>query len=352
MIYSSTINGIASQEAESLLESVEDRFEYNTIGEATMIVVGEQEANWTKFMTAVGLSELASISEGEEIVYEGVRLQSFIEKAKGWFKVALNKLAEITKSFIAKVDQIFKTNAGFVKKYETELSKYTLPSDFEFKGYKFENKHLDTTPAYPLDGVGVKDVNDIFTKAYPNIKDHYSKEAAEKILFNKENVSGDNYSEKLAVWFYGSKTKEELKGISLKDQLDILKNTKKLKDDAKRSYTGAHKSIKEIIKKLEQAQKRNLNDDKKDVNDKGSMEDAISAVLGFWKSYSSTVVAYHGAYMRALGSRNRQAKAICAKALTTMYKSKGKTDRSKLKKDYHLEGFVNTDAFLGAVEFI
>lgn len=351
MIYSSTINGIASQEAESLLESVEDRFEYNTIGEATMIVVGEQEANWTKFMTAVGLSELASISEGEEIVYEGARLQSFIEKAKGWFKVALNKLAEITKSFIAKVDQIFKTNAGFVKKYETELSKYTLPSDFEFKGYKFEDKHLDTTPSYPEDGV--KEVDSLVVKAFPGLKETYSKEAAEKVLFKQTSVEGSTYADKLVTWFYGSKTKEELKGISLKDQLDILRNTKKLKDDAKKSYTQAHKSIKAIIKKLEQAQKKNLNDTKKDVDEKGSMEDVISTVLGYWKAYSSTVVAYHGAYMRALGSRNRQAKAICAKALTTMYKAKGKEDRTKLKKDHKIsEGFVNTDAFLGAVEFI
>lgn len=345
MIYSSTINGIASQEAESLLESVEDRFEYHTIGEATMIVVGEQEANWTKFMTAVGLSELASISEGEEIVYEGARLKSFIEKAKGWFKVALNKLAEITKSFIAKVDQIFRTNASFVKKYETELSKYTLPSDFEFKGYKFVDSRLDTTPAYPEDGL--KEVTGAVDK------EKYSKEAAEKVLFKGQSVEGDTYADKLVTWFYGEKTKEELKSIDLKAQLAVLKNTKKLKDDAKKSYTQAHKSIKAIIKKLEQAQKKNLNDDKKDVNAKGSMEDAISTVLGYWKAYSSTVVAYHGAYMRALGSRNRQAKAICAKALTTMYKAKGKEDRTKLKKDHKIsEGFVNTDAFLGAVEFI
>ena len=350
MIYSSTINGIAYQEAESLLESVEDRFEYNTIGEATMIVVGEQETNWTKFMTAVGLSELSSISEGEEIIYEGARLDKFVEKAKGWFKVALNKLAEITKSFIAKVDQLFRTNDSFVKKYEKELSKYKLPSDFEFNGYSFNDSNLDTAPSYPEDRI--KDAKDVTANIN---KDSYSKEAAEKRLFGDKDVAGDTYADKLVTWFYGKKEKDTLKNIDINDQIKILKSTKNLKDAAKQSYTSAHKSIKQIIKKLEKAQKDNLNDNKKDVNEKGSMEDAFSAVLSYWKAYSNCVVAYHGAYMRALGSRNRQAKAICTKALTTKFKAEGKSDRSKIKGKSGIQlsaGFVNTDAFLGAVEFI
>lgn len=347
MIYNSTINGIASREAESLLESVEDRFEYSTIGEATMIVVGEQEANWTKFMTAVGLSELSSISEGEEIIYEGARLDKFVEKAKQFFEVAKSKLAEITKSFIAKIDQVFRTNASFIKKYEKELSGYTLPSDFEFKGYKFSNLK---TRSYvrPLsvnitqsDAESIKDKKD--TK--------YSSDAAEELLVGK--VEGDTFGEKLVSYFYdGEKEKTKLSSISLKDQLDILRKTKDLQKDAKKSYTEAYSAIKDIIKELEKLRKNNRNDDKASVSDRGVMEDAINIILGYYKHYSSCLVQYHGAYMRALGSRNSQAKAICAKALTTKYGKEGKAQRAKAKGEKVTEGFVGTDAFLGAVEFI
>lgn len=349
MIYSSTINGYNDKEAESMLENAEDRFEFNTIGEATMIVVGEQEQNWTNFMKGVGMDELASVMEGEEVVYEGARLQSFLEKAKGYFKMALNKLAEITKSFITKIDQFFRSNDSFVKKYESKLRNFKLPADFEFRGYNFVDSNLDTTPSYPE--TKEKEVTAGNAASIVSSKDSYSKEAAEGILVSE---SGDSFGEKLTAHFYGEKSKDDLKNISLGKQLDILKGTKDLKKKAKDSYSKAHKSIKTIIKKLETAQKKNLKDVKtEDLSERGSIDDAINVVLGYWKAYSSCVVQYHGAYMRALGARNRQAKAICAKAMNASLKEKGKDDRSSIKKSHGIkEGFVDTDTFLGAVEFI
>ena len=116
MIYNSTITNVNESDIMSLLENAEDRFEYYTMAEATAITVAEQEENWTRFMKGIGLSELSTVMEGQEVVYEGARLKGFIEKAKAFFKMALNKLAELTKRFMAKIDQIFKTNDSFVKK--------------------------------------------------------------------------------------------------------------------------------------------------------------------------------------------------------------------------------------------
>lgn len=149
MIYESAINGVSESEAMSLLENAENRFEYETIAEATAIVVAEQEANWTRFMTGVGLGELHTVMEGQEVIYEGAKLQKFLDKAKAFFKMALSKLAEITKSFIAAVDKFILSNDKFIKKYEKQIKEAKFPSDFSFKGYNFNDSALDGTPDYP-----------------------------------------------------------------------------------------------------------------------------------------------------------------------------------------------------------
>ena len=87
MIYNSMITSIQEEDVMSLLEEVELKYEHETIAETGARVVAEHEANWTKFMTAVGLSELNSICEGEIAIYEGARLESLVKKAKGIFEL-------------------------------------------------------------------------------------------------------------------------------------------------------------------------------------------------------------------------------------------------------------------------
>lgn len=346
MIYNSTITSVNESDIMELLENAEDRFENYTMAEASAIIVAEQEANWTRFMKGVGLSELASVMEGQEVIYEGARLQSFLNKAKDYFKMALNKLAEITKSFIAKVDQFIRSNDGFLKKYESQLKKIDIPNDFEFNGYKFRNME---TPAYSKpQGDGTISLSDV--RRYT--EDVYNKEHAENELL-PGTTKDDSFSERLVEYFYGSKEKETLhKGdINITDQIAIIKNTKDDKKKAKDSYTKAAKIIKEFIKKLEKAEKDALKNDKDENLSKGqAIDGAYNILITYWKAYSSCASQKHHAYMRALGARNKQAKAICTKLITSTGKAKGKEEREKIKAK--MEGFVNTDAFLGAVEFI
>lgn len=343
MIYNSAINGVTESEALSLLESVDNRFEYETVAEATAIVVAEQESNWTRFMTGVGLSELHTVMEGQEVIYEGKRLQGFIDKAKAYFKMALSKLAEITKSFIASVDKFFLSNDKFIKKYEKQIKEAKFPSDFSFKGYNFNDSALDSIPSYPLDAI--KEVKAADASNILANKDSYSREAAEDKLCKGK---GESFGEVAFNHFFGGKEKVEIKSPDMGKQISILKNTKSLKDKAKKSYKDAHKAISEIIKKLDKAQKDSLKS-KEDLESASNLESAISTVLGFWRAYSSATTTLHGKYMSALGARNRQAKALCTKAVQYGLKSAGKAERDKLKPK--TEGFVNTDAFLGAVEF-
>ena len=337
MIYSSMINESASQNVDALLESVENRFEYETIAEATMIVVGEQEENWTRFMTAVGLSELTSVCEGEEVIYEGKRWDDFKAKAVKFFEVVKHKLLEITKAFMAKVDQFITTNKTFVKKYKDQL-KGTTGSDFTFKGYKFNDSVLKETPKYDINKTNVKEI-------FKSGKE--PRELAEENILASNNIksSGESFAEKLTEGFYGSKDKEELKNIDLAAQVKILEDTKSLKDAAKKAYKDASGEIDKIIKSVKTRKADNLNKSDKDIEAKASSNDNFTKVLTYWKAYASYTQTYHGRYLSAVSARNRQAKAICASYLS-------KSHRAKSKEKSFKEGFVNTDAFLGAVEFI
>ena len=346
MIYNSTITAMNESDILSLLENAEDRFENYTIAEATAIIVREQEINWNRLMTGIGMSELATVMEGQEVIYEGARLEGFLKKVKAFFQAALNKLAELTKRFIAKIDQIFKANDSFVKKYKKDLVNITIPSDFEFKGYTF--KHMET-PQYEMPtGISTtlkpSDVKDIVEH-----KDRYSKETVLDSL--TPGTSGDSLNDRLIEYFYGSNEKQNLGNIKTTEQLNILSTTKDMKKKAKDSYTKAAKEIRSFIKELERAEKTSQEEYNKydRLQDGMRIDQAYNLVIGFWKIYANGASQKHGTYMRALGARTAQAKAICTKLLSTKYKSDNKKKEESKAKN---EGFVNTEDFLGAVEFI
>ena len=354
MIYDSTITNVNESEIMQLLENVEDRFENETMAEATAIIVGEQEANWTKFMKAVGLSELASIMEGEEVIYEGARLDKLVSKAKGFFEWILTKLAELTKSFMAKVDQIIKTNAGFVKKYATVLRSDVDYSkiNVSFEGYTF--KHYDNPPAYDK---GLKAASSVdvassgSASAIVRNKDSYTTEKAQNSFFGTESVGDGTFTEKINKWYYGEgKHSIKVDKEYIDDQLKIIEKTKELKKEAKESYQKASKEVKDIIKELKKAKGKvelGSGEGKVDVEKSTTVSSAFNLLLGYWKSFASACSVIHGAHLTMLGKRNKQARAACTKVLTASGKAK-KSD----EKDVKTEGFVDTNDFLGAVEFI
>lgn len=341
MIFDSTITSMNESAINTLLENVEDRFEDNTMAEATAIVVGEQEINWTRFMQGIGLDELKTVMEGQEVVYEGARWEGIVKKAKGFFQMVLTKLAQITKSFIAKVDQVFKSNDAFVKKYEKDLNNMSVPADFKFKGYNFTN--LGEGLNYNNRSAKTKVTTENFEKILKD-KDEYSPESAENSIFpNTDKISGETLGEKLRNYLYGSKEKEDI-NILIDKQITILKETKKLKSDAKTSYTSAANEIKGFISAIDKAQKEFKKAEHDDLKKAARFNSAFNILLTYWKRVSSALSQGHGAYMSALGARNRQAKAICTKIII----ANGKP----VKKEPVKEGFINTETFLGGVEYI
>lgn len=322
-------NTINENTIESILEGVEDRFEYETMSEATAIVVAEQEANWGRFMEGVGMSELATIMEGQEVIYEGARLNKFLETARGFFEHAIKKLGEITKSFINKVKSLGMDNSAFLKKHKTELLNASA-GDMKFNGYKFENLK---EASYDIKNIKVTEAN---AKSRLSNKEEFSKEAAQKDVCKVEG----NFAAGVHKHLFGEKSEF---AVNISAQVKILEDTNGMRAAAQKAYGDAKKEIKGIINSLK--------------TEKGEatkeMQDAISMVISYYKSVSNAILVYHGVYLSALGARNSQAKHICAKVLRSSAKKvEDKKPEDTKKLTAKTEGFVDAGAFLGAVEFI
>ncbi len=315
-------------EDDLLLESGYDKYEGYTLSEATAIAVGECEHNWTKFMEAVGISELAEMQMGELINEANIR--SMIETVKRFFIKIKDKIKEITNSFLTKIDNFYKEHISFIERNEKKIKRITLPSDFEYEGYNFRKDIVKY-------GTDIKYIDTDNLKA-----------KAHEYLIGKVNggTVSDNYSEDMRKLCYGSIEKESL-NIDLADQIAILKNVSKDKSDAKKAYKDAIKKVDNIISTLEKDVKKSEDSDE-------SKE--LGAKIKYGKFLATEIVQLHGTYLSSLAARARQAKSICVKAIRVDRKNKG-TGSSKSKEDGSTalqlkESFIDTDAFIGGVEFI
>ena len=321
------------------------------------------------------MSELHSVNEGLEFVNEAGRLKGFFDKVIAFFKMAINKLAEITKAFITKIDQFIRSNDSFVKKYDKQIrnANESVIASIEFKGYRNFSDELNNTPAYNTS----ETIDMAATKAMSiaNNPENHSEFKAKQSLFKGTNHTyksdSDDFSEAVTKYLFGSDEKEEFKlnKAMVTKALEDIKATKNLKKKAKDSYTSAAKQIKNIIKKLENAAKdvdKNYTDEKlgnnptlKDKNAaRAKIEKGYKILIDYWKAYSQGCQTYHGTFMRALSARNHQSKAMCVKVVQKLVKGKGQEERNNIRrkakmdeKDYS-ESYISTDAFLGAVEFI
>lgn len=334
MIYNLKINDtVSNEDFDTLMENTENRFEYETISEAIAICISEQEINWKNFMKAVGLSELSTVMEGQEVIYEGKRLDDFLAGAKKFFEKALEKLGAITAKFVKAVKERIGPVTTFLKKHGDELSKST--KTIKMKGHEFNTEALKNVGGtYSL--AGVQSVNANNAKDIINNKDtDYTKKAAQEDVCPK--ASKDKaFAIAVKDYLFGENKEME---FTVSDQVKILKDTPSLKDDAKKSYDKASKEIKTIISNI----KKMKGNDSKDISD------AAGILIGYWKSYSNALFIYHGNVMNALSVRNLQAFSVCRKAVKESKKESKST--AKEEKKATNEGFISTDAFLGAVEF-
>ena len=286
------------------------------IGGALMHVY-ENECNYNALIKAATLSEMKYYNEngGDLFVQEAGAFTSFLGKVKEFFKKVIEKIKSIAKKFFAKINQYALKDKDFVKKYQNDLVRRDL-KDFEFNGYAFpawtgNTSTVQATANVKNDGSDDQDaLNDIIEKNRGGIVGGSAMTEAE-------------YRDELKQKLYGDK--DDIK-VNIRAELNTISETKKLVDAAQKQEKEIVKGIEDIIKKLENVAKEIDKSIDKDVKggstDDNSIQTRDKAIKGVnnkitvYKALSNDLTVYFGAVVKALNDKNRQAKAICVKALS------------------------------------
>ena len=308
-----------------------------------MMHVYENECNYNAIMKAVGLSELKYYQEtGKDLfVHEAGAFDGFIAKMKAFFKAVIEKIKSIFKKFVAMFDQYTISDKQFVKKYGDQLIRKDL-KDFEFTGYKFGD-FAKVQRSVEVAGGALQKVLDTYTSSHKKDSNYdtdeydnrYYKDSDvvnEKKEKHRANVIGQSgkmdeteFKDKLKELLYGDDNKETLDNISIRDQLSIIENTKDDIKKVEKTQKEIEKGINDLLKTLDKLPSEirkqysyssdNKLTDQQDKRINNAIRN-INDVYDVSKSMSNDITIAFGMIVQAYKDRNRQAKAICVKALS------------------------------------
>ena len=349
--------------------------------EGALMHVYENECNYNAMMKAVGISELRYYKDtGRSLfVHEAGAFSSFIEKAKSFFKKVIEKIKQIFHKFAATLNQYFMKDKDFVKKYEKELKRKNL-ADFEFEGYKFD--HIEAAKSAALgsafevyknatisntggksdryiDSLGAKDSEYDSTAMDAQRDEAYGIVLADILSSNTaKNVEPDEFRTELHDYLYGD-GKETLEKIQIRQQLDYISGTQKDIKDVEKQQRQITKGIEAFIKELDRwaneinkkgatyksvmndgetdtltkDNKLKSSDDEMDSKDQDAATKQIDKEIAGAKELSNAVTIAFGMIVQAVKDRNRQAKAICVKAIGYKHEAAGYYNYSESSVD-------------------
>lgn len=213
--------------------------------------------NYYNVLMSIATEEMSYFKEnGEEIVYEGAKLEAFFSKVKALIDKAWSKIKAIFEKALNAINSWISTDKRFVKKYKDKIM--SAPAEtFEITdGYKI---NLDKAADIKQFNTVVNVVGDFVRKTYYGVNPTYN-ENKEKV-----KVTDETYKQ-----IYGGETKEDWKEtfekeIGLVDKqtfslnsslvIEELENGKKTQRMVKTAYKVAKATIAGMKKAVENAQK-------------------------------------------------------------------------------------------------
>ena len=286
------------------------------IGGALMHV-WENECNYNALMKAAALSEMKYYNEngGDLFVQEAGAFAGFLQKVKSFFLKVIEKIKSIAHKFMARINQFVMKDKDFVKKYQNELVRRDL-KDYEFSGYEFPN----WSGSIKTSGVDTKVKEDGSDDA-DTLND--IKEENRGSIVGGSAMTESEFRSELKEKMYGDK--DDIK-VNIREELAFISDTKKLVKEAEDEKKRVIKAIETIIKGLEDEIKKQdkaidagIKDksmDQDTINAKGDAIKGLNNKIDVNKAYSNDLTVYFGAKVKCLNDKNRQAKAICVKALS------------------------------------
>lgn len=361
---------IAANEAATIMEddSVKPSM-YEDFTEGAMVAVAESETNYTRLMMGIGITEAVAYSEtGEPMVYTESFIGDVVDKIKAFFKKLWEKIKALFKRFILMFDQYFKSDKDFLKKYKSRILKSTN-KDMTYSGYPFSkaNGFQNTTIIANFNNAeGVNRLIDnhispeiLNAKANADTLSERREDIVDRFrgsMLNKSNqtVDASDFHDELFEYFHGSTSKETLDDsdpeLNLSNCISILENNKEAVKEAQKVVDKIGKWIDDAVKRIEQESKRDITAYKNNVNNSDEDKREYEAIntklnnvyIGIYRDCGGVCTQFVGAVLTALKDMNRQARAICAKAIV----KSGKINEESAGSEYFGGG-----SFLSSVVF-
>ena len=360
---------IAANEAATVMEddSVKPSM-YEDFTEGAMVAVAESETNYTRLMMGIGITEAVAYSEtGEPMVYTESFIGDVVDKIKAFFKKLWDKIKALFKRFVLMFDQYFKNDKDFLKKYKSRILKSST-KDMTFSGYPFYKskgfkadnaaskiESADAVVSTIKGKIGNYDLN-----TAEDALDRLSEKREEIIdqfrgsLVEQNSVDASNFHDELFEYFHGATSKETLSDsdaemnlsnciIVLEKSKDAIKSAQKVVDKIGKWIDDAVKIIENEAKSAIETSISNMkgSDDEKSKAKtlKGRI---VNTYVANFRDCGGVLTQYAGAVLTALKDMNRQARAICAKAIV----KSGKINEESTGSEYFGGG-----SFLSSVVF-
>ena len=285
--------------------------------------VYENECNYNALMKAAALSEMKYYNEngGDLFVQEAGAFSSLWEKVKAFFKKVIEKIKSICKKFVAMINQHAMKDKDFVKKYSKDLYRVNL-SGFEFEGYEFAALKGQTNlkALNMTGGVWGETVKGITaTSSVDDVNDKIEENRGSLVKGGK--ITESELREELREMFYGDK--DTISVGSIREFLSIISDHNNDVKAAEKAQDSVVKGIEADIKAIEKSIDTVSKEAVKEDNGREDKIKVFDKQVQIYKAFCNDVTIFYGAYVKALNDRNRQAKAICVKALS--YKAKNES---------------------------
>ncbi len=203
----------------------------------------ENEQNHYAIMTAMMNKEYATLeSTGSEMVYEGTRLNNFLDAVKAQVQKFWAKVKGVFKKVMDKIASIVLSNKAFVKKYRGVAKDLKQPKEKSFTGYRF--------------GVGVSAIEyseaAAYIKTVKNAKDDADHlNTVRGKLVSQSSVTAENFESALKKYLYGSTNTETIPvPANFSALLDSLEDSAEAKKAAKAAHKEAEKAVKEYLSEI------------------------------------------------------------------------------------------------------
>ena len=360
---------IAANEAATVMEddSVKPSM-YEDFTEGAMVAVAESETNYTRLMMGIGITEAVAYSEtGEPMVYTESFIGDVVDKIKAFFKKLWDKIKALFKRFVLMFDQYFKNDKDFLKKYKSRILKSST-KDMTFSGYPFYKskgfkannaaskiESADAVVSTIKGKIGNYDLNtaedalDRLSEKREEIVDQFRGS-----LVEQNSVDASNFHDELFEYFHGATSKETLSDsdaemnlsnciIVLEKSKDAIKSAQKVVDKIGKWIDDAVKIIENEAKSAIETSISNMkgSDDEKSKA-KTLQGKIVNTYIANFRDCGGVLTQYAGAVLTAWKDMNRQARAICAKAIV----KSGKINEESAGSEYFGGG-----SFLSSVVF-